>query len=515
VRTPCLIGLDLGTTSIKAVAVSTDGRPIASKATEIPTRRTAAGVIEHPADELRGAVLGVLKGLVQEHGRTLEPLAIASTSMGEAGTVVDDAGEVLRPVMSWLDTRAAVQLRRLEERFGPEALYRIVGHALDPFWAIGKLLWLRDNEPDRFERARKWLSVADLATLWLSGERATDPSLASRTMAFDQARREWSYELLGAVDLAPGLLPAVAPSGTQVGAVTAEAAHETGLRRGLPVVVGGHDRLCGAFAARGGTRAPVDSAGTAETVVTTVDAYPGVEGSAAHWIACYADVVPGRYAYSARVGLAGGLVEWVRRELYARPDGTLVPYHEMMAELEAPPSFSGLVCYPTFGRFITPYWDPGVVYGAFAGLTTGHRRAHFLQAVLEAPAFSLRTNLDALEAITGRPLEAIRVEGGVTRNPTWMQLRADVIGRPMEAIELPEPAAVGAALLAGVGAGFFDDHHAAAAAVTSPSRLWEPDETRAADYAEVFDAVYARLPAALRGINQAIEGVMRTRDGTV
>jgi xylulokinase len=215
------------------------------------------------------------------------------------------------------------------------------------------------------------------------------------------------------------------------------------------------------------------------------------------------------------VGLAGGLVEWVRRELYARRDGALVPYDEMMDELEAPLSFSGVVCYPTFGRFITPYWDPGVVHGAFAGLTTGHRRAHLLQAVLEAPAFSLRANLHALEAVTGQPLEAIRVEGGVTRNATWMQLRADVIGRPMEAIELREPAAVGAALLAGVGAGCFTDHHAAAAAVAPPSRLWEPDETRATDYAEVFDAVYSRLPAALRGINQAIEGVMRTRDGTV
>lgn len=503
-RLPCLIGLDLGTTAIKAVAVSLDGRVVARHGLPTTTVRRADGAIEHPPQDIRAAVFAAIRAVVS--GTELRPLAVAAASMGEAGAPVDHDGRVLRPIIAWLDTRATAQIEWLQQTFGVDCLYRVVGHALDPYWGIGKLLWFRDNEPELFARTRSWLSLADLAVLWLSGQRATAPSLASRQMAFDQRRREWWRDLLEAAELPDSLLPPVYASGTHVGAVTAGAAAETGLPPGLPVVVGGHDRICGAYAARGARRLPIDSAGTAETVVASLASYLGDGSEQAHRIACYADVVPDRYVFSARVGLAGALVEWARRELYARSDGGHASYEDMFAELDAPVAFGGVICYPTFGRFVTPYWDAGVVHGAFLGLTTNHERRDLLQAVLEAPCFSLRANLEELERATGEAIPTVRVEGGVVRNPTWMQLRADVTNRLIESVHLPDATAVGAALLAGVGAQCFQDHHQASGAV-SPQlgvTMWEPDPERAATYDEVFITVYRRLPGALHDLSHAI-----------
>jgi xylulokinase len=140
-------------------------------------------------------------------------------------------------------------------------------------------------------------------------------------------------------------------------------------------------------------------------------------------------------------------------------------------------------------------------------MTTAHRRQHLLQAVLEAPCFSLRANVEALEEATGQPIETIRVEGGVVRNPIWMQLRADVTNRVMESVDLADSTAVGAALLSGVGAGCFRDHHEASTVVSPELRTWEPDPARAARYADVFSAVYTRLPRALHDLSHAINSL--------
>jgi xylulokinase len=504
----CLIGLDVGTSSVKAVAVTLDGRLLGRAATPTPTVRANGGRVEHPADALRRAVLEVLRGLMERTGDRCAACAIGVTSMGEAGALVDRLGNVLHPVIGWSDRRTRPQIDWLRARFSDDELYDLVGHALEPCWGFPKLMWLKEHSAALFETAQCWLSVGDLAVLWLSGERLTDYSLASRTMAFDQTARDWAGALLEAVGIPVGLFPPARQSGTRAGTTDRAVESETGVPAGTPVVVGGHDRLCGAYAARAGSDTVVDSVGTAEAVVVSVAAAePAAASAKAAHIPRYCDVVPERMAYSARVGQSGAVVEWLRREVFTAPGQPLASYEEMMGELHDPPQFRGVVCYPAFGRSIRASAEDDLMYGAYLGLTDAHTRGDLLQASLEAAGFSLRRNLEALGGTGAGSAGPIRVEGGAAQSAAWMQIRADVIGQDLESIETPHVAALGAALLAGVGAGIYRDHREAAAALRHETRRWQPDIERHHVYDRVYTAVYRDLPASLAPVGRALNTV--------
>jgi xylulokinase len=504
----CLIGLDLGTSSIKAVAVALDGRLLDDVATPTPTLRTAVGRLEHPADALHQAIIDALRALIDHVGQRWVPRGIGVTSMGEAGALVDEHGAVLHPVIGWSDRRTRAQIDWLRQHFSDDELYDLVGHALEPCWGFPRLMWLREHAPARFAAAQNWLGVGDLAVMWLSGERLTDYSLASRTMAFDQAKCEWADELLDAVAIPAEMFPPARPSGTRAGTTDRVLEAQTGVAAGTPVVLGGHDRLCGAYAARGGSDAVVDSVGTAEAVVLSVAARERALVSArAARIPRYFDVVPERMAYSARVGQSGAVIEWLRREVFTAPGQPLISYEQMMSELPIPARFGGVVCHPAFGRSIQPSADDDLMHGAYLGMTEAHTRGDLLQASLEAAGFGLRQNLEALDGTVADSCRPVQVEGGAVRNTAWMQIRADITGRELESIETAHVAAVGAALLAGVGAGIYADHSEAAATLGHETRRWLPDMERHEVYDQVFSTVYRDLPASLGGVGRALNRI--------
>jgi xylulokinase len=491
--TDCVIGLDLGTSFLKAVALDMDGRMCGFAARSTPFQRLSDGGAEHPVDQLESQTFELLRELAA--GLEHRPVAIATTSMGETGALVSRSGLTLPPLISWLDTRAEPETQMLERRLGVKRLYEITGHRVDPFWGIPRVMWLKHHRADIFARARAYLPPADLASFWLSGELATSPSLGSRTMALDQATLTWSDQVLDAAGISADLLPPVVASGTPIGTVNPAAARRSGLPGGLPVVTGGHDRLCGALAARAGERdVAVDSAGTAETVVVLTEHRPDGSEAIRHGINCYADVLPGEYAYSARVGLAGGLLEWTRREIFSSAQST----DELVAQIPAPITFGGVVCYPSFGRPITPSTEREPVAGALLGLTIEHTRVDILRAALESACFSLRANVEILERQLGRPLGTLRVEGRVAAVDKLMQLRADVLGRTIESTDIPHATAVGAAVLARVGCGAATEPATAASILKPVIRQWEPDPARAAIYDCVYSDCYRELASMLR-----------------
>jgi xylulokinase len=488
----CVIGLDLGTSFLKAVALDTGGRVCRVAVRPTPIKRGPGGWVEHPVDQLESQTFEVLRELIA--GLDHRPLAIATTSMAETGALVTPSGRTMPPLMSWLDPRAEAETRSLEQALGVERLYEITGHRLDSFWGIPRLMWLKRNRAQAYGQAVAWLLPADLANYWLSGAVATSPSLASRTMALDQDTQTWSDEVLEAGGLSAEVLPRVVPSGTTIGCVSLPAARRSGLPHGLPVVTGGHDRLCGALAARAGERdVAVDSAGTAETVVVPTDLRPSAAEAVRYGVNCYADVVGGQFAYSARVGLAGALVEWVRSELF----GSAESPEELVARVPAPISFGGVLCYPAFGRPITPSVDGNGMPGALLGLTIEHTRVDILRAALESTCFSLRANVETLEALLGRPLGPLRVEGRVAAVEKLMQLRADVLGRTIESTDVRHATACGAALLAMVGCGVASDVASSGAILSRPVRCWKPDPGRAAVYGEVYVESYRELEGLL------------------
>jgi xylulokinase len=242
------LGLDLGTTNCKVLAVDADGQPVAGASLPTPVQsgnsEAGSGAPEFDAEALWQVSAGLLRQVVEAlpHGRRV--VAVAVASMGEAGVLVDEAGRSLAPVMTWHDRRTLPWVAWWRQRISPASLYEITGLPLDHIYSANKLLWLRQQSPQAFGRARHWLCLADWITFRLTGLATTSYSLASRTMLFDLRTRTWSDELLQLAGLPAALMPPALPSGEIAGTITAEVSRVTGLSSGMPVVIGGHDHIC-------------------------------------------------------------------------------------------------------------------------------------------------------------------------------------------------------------------------------------------------------------------------------
>jgi xylulokinase len=501
VATSCLIGLDAGTREVRAGAFAPDGRLLALARRPTPTSRPRPGWADVDADALWDAAAAALREATAALPAGTEVAGVAAATVGEAGLPIDAGGRALRPIIAWFDTRAVDYARPWEESLGAARVYALSGMTVDGLFGAMKMMWVRDHEPDLWARTAAWLSTEDWINFKLTGVPATDYSMAARTMLFDRRRLEWSAELLAATGVAARLMPPAGRAGTVAGRVTREASEATGLRAGTPVALGGHDHICATFVAGGGEGVPLDSTGSAEALVTSVAAAPvGDPGLAAH-VNCYPDVVPGRMVLLASVGLAGGLVDWLRREVWKLGDDVPDAYARMLGEMRLPLRPNGVMCFPQFGRGASPRFEPERARGAFVGLTVGHARGDLLQAALEASCFSLRHNLDWVAEHLGWAAPRVRVLGGAVHVPLWLQLKATITGREVEAVQADEPAALGAAVLAGVGAGVYPDHQAGAAAVSTvcvgSGRPVLPDPELAGAYRDLYERVWLSLPDQL------------------
>lgn len=503
--TTCLIGIDAGTTSVRVGAFAPDGRLLALARCPTPTDRPRPGWAEHDADALWQGAAAALREVVAALPSDVRVAGVAPASVGEAGLPVDGTGRALRPIIAWFDTRAVAYVRRWEELVSAARLYAVSGMTMDGLFGVNKMMWVKDHEPEVWARTAAWLSTEDWLLLCLTGQPATDYSVASRTLLFDRDRGVWSEELLAAAGLGLSLMPPAGQAGTLLAGLSAEAAAVTGLPVGTPVVLGGHDHLCASFVARGGRLLPIDSTGTAEALVTpATEPPPGDPGLAAH-VNCYRDVEPGRLVLLASVAFAGGLIDWLRRQVFRLGEEEPDPYGRMMAEVTSPWRPNGLLCFPEFGRGASPRWDPAGARGAFVGFHQGHHRGDLVQAALEATCFSLRHNLAWVEEHLGVRVERVRALGGAVRNPLWVQMKADLTEREIEVIDLPEAAALGAAVLAGVGAGVYPSHAAGAAAVVPTGRLVRPDPQRGEAYRRLYD-IWRRLPDGVGPLAKALSG---------
>ncbi|MGI9595100.1 MAG: FGGY-family carbohydrate kinase [Acidimicrobiales bacterium] len=311
------IGLDLGTTGIKAVAFDGDDRELAVAVVPTPTHRLSSGGAEYDANELWSAASQVLRAVtdrLQESGH--RAAAVATASMGESGVLIDGRGEPVAPIIAWFDTRTEPQAVWWRDHVGVERTHRIA--AIPPRATFGatKMLWMKENRPEAWAAGRRWLNMADWAAYRLTGVMATDHSLASRTMLFDLAARRWSHELLDAAGLDGSLLAPLVPSGAAVGQVTEEAAVETGLAPGIVVGAGGQDHVCAALAL--GVTEPgtmLDSIGTAEAFFLVTEAVDRTGRVAGAGIGQGAHVEPDRTYAMAGLSQGGGRIDDRRRSL--------------------------------------------------------------------------------------------------------------------------------------------------------------------------------------------------------
>ena len=309
-----VIGLDLGTTGVKAVAFDDDRRAVASATTPTPTRALASGGAEYDGDELWRAACHVLTQVTSELA-TLRHRAvgIATASMGESGVLLDGGGRPLAPIIAWFDKRTEPQAQWWRDHVGIERTQTITGLTPRPVFGAAKMQWTRDHSPEVWGQGVRWLNIADWAAYKLSGEMATDLSLASRTMLFNVADRTWSTELIEAGGLSASLLAPLVASGHPLGTVHAEAARETGLAPGTVVGSGGQDHVCAALALD--VTAPgmlLDSIGTAEAFFLVTNGFDGTGDVAAAGISQGMHVAAGRTYAMTGVVPGGGRIDDAR-----------------------------------------------------------------------------------------------------------------------------------------------------------------------------------------------------------
>lgn len=494
-----LIGLDVGTTNTKAIAFAAEsGRVVAESSHPTPYVTVEVPPDGKPAREidpetLWQAVVACLRDLSPHLNEPVRGIGIAS--MAEAGVPLDAAGRPLGRIIPWNDPRTLPQLSEVLAEVGQDHLYEITGQAQRFVYSLFKLLWIRQHAPDVHAQLHRWLSVADYVAYRLTGAAATDLSLASRTMLFDQREKRWSPELLRIAGLREDQLPTPLPAGTAVGEVSPTAAGRTGLAAGITVAIGGHDHLCGALAAGANRPGKVaDSIGTAESIVVPVPAFADDLRFAHRRICCYHYVVPGLFAVQAGLANAGGGLEWIASQTFGDAPNPVAA--ALAAAARVAPGADGLLYFPYLGGNGAPIGDENIS-GCFLGLRPTHGRGQLVRAVLEGIAFGIRHGLETVSNVIGVTEPPISIFGGGSRSPLWRQLRADVLGQPVQSVEVVEAVALGAALLAGVAAGVFPSAVTAAEAVERKPILYLPNPAAQNRYEDIFRNIYVEIYPSL------------------
>jgi xylulokinase len=487
-----LLGLDVGTTSVKAGLYDSAGHRLATGAVEYRLAHPAPERAELDASTYwSAAVRAVRQAVAAADASAGEVVAIGVSSQGETVVPVDAAGHPVGPALVWLDNRAEVEAAEVADHFPDAEVYDRTGvPAVNPTWTTTKIMWLRRNEPEMFAAARRFLLVEDYVLHRLTGRFATDGSVHCTSLLYDIRRHAWWNEMLDLAGLSPDRLPELVPPGAVVGSLTPEAAEALGLASTVKVVAGGMDQCSGAIGV-GNTGPGVvsESTGGALTVQASVDRHGA---DATRQTPVYVHSVAGRYLYCPVCPTGGMALKWFRdqfgAEEVARAAATGRDSYELLTELAAqvPPGAQGLTMLPHLMGAFSPEYE-AAAKGAFFGFTLHHGKGHFARAVLEAVALMLRRNLEMLAA-AGAEASEIRSHGGGARSPLWNQIKADVCGLPVVTLQGEDAAPRGDAMLAGVATGVFPNLDAAGAAMVAIDRRFEPDPANR----EAYDLAYRR-----------------------
>lgn len=482
------IGIDVGTTGTRAVAVDERSDVVATGSATYPLLTPRPGWTEQDPTGWWRATREVLTAVSAGCRDAGHPIAGIGLSGQMHGSVfLDAAHEVIRPALLWNDQRTERQCEEITARAGPDRIVEITGNPALTGFQAPKVLWLRDEEPANFARVAHVLLPKDLVRLRLTGEFATDAADAAGTLFMDLRARTWSPEVLDALEVPADWLPPILEGPDRSGEITGAVAGDLGLPSGVPVAAGGGDNAAAAIGT-GVTRPGLMSSSIGTSGVVFAHAQEAAIDPTGR-VHAFAHSTPGRYCLLAVTLSAGGSLRWWR-------DQTGLSYEELVTEAVAvPPGSDGLVFLPYLTGERTPHLDPKA-RGAFFGLTARHTRGHLTRALMEGVLFSLRDGLEIMRGLNVRPTE-IRAIGGGATSPLWLQLQADVYGAPIQRMAIEEGAAYGAALLGHVAAGTFADVDEATGVVRTLDEVTEPDTANLARYEELY-AVYRSLYGTLR-----------------
>jgi len=491
----CLLGIDLGTSAVKLGLVSLDGRVTAVHSLRNEVLEPHPGWTEmEPESWWRGIVRGIRELCEKASVPAGDVRGVSFSVLYPALVCVGGDGECLRPAILYSDRRSVAQSQWLRDNLDPDRVLRITGNGTPTgTCSLTSMLWVKQNEPELFGRSRWLMHANGYLAFRFTGEAGMDWTNASLTGLFESGGGlKWSEELCRAAGIPRDKLPPLMPSSHCVGGVCASAAAETGLNEGTPVAIGAGDTAASTLGAglleRGET---LLTCGTTDNLSAVVDA-PAFDRRFAN---C-AYVVPDRWVLIGTMTNTGQALEWFRRNFYREGEDS---YERIFEEAEAvEPGCGGVVFLPYLHGERSPLWDP-LARGAFVGLKLTTDRGRMFRAVLEGVAFALRQNLEIMEGLQGGPIRRIMAVGGASKSAVWNRIKASVTGKTVLPLRFQETSLLGAAILAGVAAGVYEDVRSAVAQMRSPDAgdAVEPDPAARQTYDRMF-ALYRDLYPALK-----------------
>jgi xylulokinase len=482
------LGIDVGTSGCKTTAFSHQGEVLSFAYEEYNVQRPNPGWAELDAVAVWQSVKRTIAKVTDGHPDPASIQALSVSSMGEAVVPITRDRQILGPSILNFDTRGQEYLPELHDLIGDVALFEINGNSLGNHYSLTKLLWLRDKSPDIYERADYFLHWSGFVLFMLGGDAATDYSLANRTLLFDLSIADWSDSLLTAFKIDRSKLPPISPSARPVGTLSAHIADELGLSTGVVLVTGAHDQCANAV----GCGAIEDGQaafgmGTYHCIAPVYSELRPANIMLERGLNTEHHAAPGKFV-SFIYNPGGALVKWYRdtfahEEHQQAINAGISIYDKLIAEI--PEDASPVLALPHFA----PTGPPGFVSdssGVIVGLRLDTTRADVLKGILEGIAFYLKECVGSLPP-TNIHIDDFRVAGGGSQSDTWVQLCADIFERPFVRSHVREAGTLGAAVMAGVGSGFFQSIQESVAAMVQPEMTFEPDPNRAAQYRHRFE----------------------------
>jgi xylulokinase len=503
-----VLGIDVGTSGTKAVAINESGQLLASALVEYPLLNPKPNWAEQEPAAWKRAALEALQELVRSP--EVDPAdvkGIGLTGQMHGSVFLDADNNVLRNAILWCDQRTAKQCDDITATVGEEKLIEMVCNPALTGFTAPKILWLRDNEPEVYEKVRKVLLPKDYIRYELTGEFATDVADASGTLLFDVKNRTWHTELMGMLDIPADFMPRAYEGPEVTGQLSTEVADITGLPKGIPVVAGGGDQAAGGIGCgivrRGVISSTVGTSGVVFAFANEVCLDP--KGR----VHTFCHSVPGKWHTMGVVLSAGGSLRWYRdalcpEEIAQAARAGVDPYETIAGGAESAPLGSeGLLFLPYLTGERTPHKDP-YAKGAFVGLSLRHSRQHMARSVFEGVAYAMRDSLEIMRDM-GVPITEVRASGGGARSPFWRQMQADVNAASLVTINVDEGPAYGAAILATVATGLYDTVEQACDAIIHVTDTCAPDAERTAQYDQWFAEYQAAYTALAPGFKRCAE----------
>ena len=496
-----LMGLDVGTTALKAALFTTQGELLAVTTQEYQLITPRVNFVEETGEAYWEAFRAAAEELKKQHPLNAEDeVALAISAQGETLFFLNAEGKLLRNAIVWMDNRAMDEAQLLKDRFGDETCYAVTGQvSFEPCWPASKILWVREHEPEVFSQTAKFLLIEDYFIYRLTGRFATEGSLVCSSTYWDIIRKRYWPEMLDFLGIREEQLPPVLESGEAVGRILPSVATELGLPENTAVCTGALDQAAGAIGAgnvREGMFSETIGAALAVCVPVSHPVFDPNRRMPLHYFA-----VPDTYMIHTFTN-GGMTLRWFRDkfcpvEMAAQGMGLGDAYDFISRQAaQIPAGSDGLVMLPHLAGSNAPDVN-AKAKGVWFGFTLQHTRAHFMRAVMESLGYIIRRNMDSL-ADMGIHVTEVRSLGGGARSRVWNQIKADINQVPLETVTSVEAASLGAAILAGKAVGIFPDITAAVDSMVHVKERTEPDPAQKTVYDRGY-AMYCKLFEDLEG----------------